>query len=185
MDSVGGNASQNQQVKFLFDNFVPSKIITSLLCLLNIFRLQENVFLFFHFYRPPPDEKKAPKFSKDLKLNVRRYVFSKYIEAVKNYDKVLEKRFPAAMNVYRVFVVGMKDFYADLMKLMKITRIIKKSENGMRALTRKELELYYQMPQDMRRIAPVILISILPFANYVIFPLAYNKAKLHIKIDSN
>ncbi|KAF5273262.1 hypothetical protein FQR65_LT04684 [Abscondita terminalis] len=40
-------------------------------------------------------------------------------------------------------------------------------------LTLKEIELYLQMPKDMRRIAPFLIISILPFANYVLFPLAY------------
>ncbi|KAJ8932599.1 hypothetical protein NQ318_023381 [Aromia moschata] len=29
------------------------------------------------------------------------------------------------------------------------------------------------MPKDMRKVAPVLLISALPFTNYIIFPLAY------------
>lgn len=76
------------------------------------------------------------------------------------------------MHVYRIFVVGVKDFYQDMKKFMKITRIANTSTQGLRALTRKELELYYQMPKDMSKVAPVIIISALPFANYVIFPLA-------------
>lgn len=76
------------------------------------------------------------------------------------------------MHVYRIFVVGVKDFYQDMKKFMKITRIANTSTQGLRALTRKELELYYQMPKDMGKVAPVIIISALPLANYVIFPLA-------------
>lgn len=76
------------------------------------------------------------------------------------------------MQMYRVFVDGMKDFYRDMKLFLKISRIANTSALGLRALTRKELELYYQMPKDMLRVAPVLLFSALPFANYFILPLA-------------
>lgn len=76
------------------------------------------------------------------------------------------------MHVYRVFLSGVKDFFGDMKKYLKITRIANGSTLGMRALTRKELELYYQMPREMMKIAPVLLVSALPFANYVVFPIA-------------
>lgn len=76
------------------------------------------------------------------------------------------------MHVYRVFLCGVKDFYNDMKNYLKISRIVNGSTLGMRALTRKELELYYHMPRDMMKVAPVLLISALPFANYVVFPLA-------------
>lgn len=100
-------------------------------------------------------------------------MFGRYINYIKNYDEVLEKKFPAAMKVYRVFAVGIKDFYNDMKRFLKITRIVNTSTQGLRALTRRELELYYQMPRDMLRVAPVLMLSALPFANYVIFPVAY------------
>lgn len=62
--------------------------------------------------------------------------------------------------------------------LLKVTRIQNGSTLGLRALTRKEIELYFQMPKDMMRVAPVLLLSTLPFANYVIFPLAYMYPRL-------
>lgn len=37
----------------------------------------------------------------------------------------------------------------------------------------KELLIYYETPKDLVRVSPTILISLLPFANYVIFPIAY------------
>ncbi|GAB0086560.1 LETM1 domain-containing protein [Sergentomyia squamirostris] len=120
------------------------------------------------------DKEKGSKYSRaNVRKNVRGYVFTRYFDYLQNYDKVLEKKFPAAMHVYRVFMVGVKDFFGDFKKFLKITRIANTSPNGLKALTRKELELYYQMPRDMMKIAPVLLISALPFANYVIFPLAY------------
>lgn len=110
---------------------------------------------------------------KQIRRDVRSYVFDRYMNYMKNYDQVLEKKFPAAMKVYRVFTVGIKDFYLEMKQFLKITRIVHNSTQGLRALTRRELEIYYQMPKDMLRVAPVLAMSALPFANYVIFPLAY------------
>lgn len=119
-------------------------------------------------------EKLAAKYSREnVKRNVQGYVFSRFFDYVKNYDKVLEKKFPSAMHVYRVFLVGVTEFFNDMKKLVKITKIVYTNANDLRCLTRKEIELYYQMPRDMKKVAPVLLISALPFANYVIFPLAY------------
>lgn len=119
-------------------------------------------------------EKLAVKYSREnVKRNVQGYVFSRFFDYVKNYDKVLEKKFPSAMHVYRVFLVGVKEFFNDMKKLVKITKIVYTNDNDLRCLTRKEIELYYQMPRDMKKVAPVLLISALPFANYVVFPLAY------------
>lgn len=90
-----------------------------------------------------------------------------------NFDKVLEKQFPLAIRVYRMFMDGARDFYQEMKKFVKITRIANSSAVGLRALTRKELELYYQMPRDMMRVGPVLVASALPFTNYVILPILY------------
>lgn len=110
---------------------------------------------------------------KKISKKVQGYVFHRYIDYVQNYDKLLEKKFPSAMHVYRVFLVGVKEFYNDMKRYLKVTRIVNGSTLHLRALTRKEIELYHQMPKDMRKVAPVLLLSALPFANYVIFPMAY------------
>lgn len=62
-------------------------------------------------------EKLAVKYSREnVKRNVQGYVFSRFFDYVKNYDKVLEKKFPSAMHVYRVFLVGVKEFFNDMKK---------------------------------------------------------------------
>lgn len=75
------------------------------------------------------------------------------------------------MHVYRVFMIGVKDFYNDTKKLIKVNSIV--NDKGLKGLTRKEMELMNQMPKDIMKIAPVLLIAALPFANYVIFPIAW------------
>lgn len=75
-----------------------------------------------------------------MRREVRGYVFTRYIDYVSNYDKVLEAKFPNAMHVYKVFLVGVKEFYSDMKKYLKITRIANGSPDGLRSLTRKEME---------------------------------------------
>jgi hypothetical protein len=114
-----------------------------------------------------PVKEVTPKYSRE---NVRQYFFSRFFTYISNYDKVLEKNFPSAMLVYRVFTIGMKDFYNDMKMYFKVNSIV--NQKGIIALTRKEMELHTQMPKDMMKVAPVLLIAALPFANYVIFPIA-------------
>lgn len=134
------------------------------------------MFNYNNFFRTDDDKRPSRQSSlsrQNIKQNVQGYFLTKSIDYVKNYEKVLEKKFPAAMNVYRTFVIGMKDLYHDMKQFVKIYKIVNTSTLHYRALTRKELELYYQLPKDMKKVAPVFLISALPLANYVIFPLAY------------
>jgi hypothetical protein len=102
--------------------------------------------------------------------NVRQYFFTRFFKYISTYDKVLEKKFPGAMHIYRVVMLGVKDFYGDMKMYFKIQSIV--NSKGITGLTRKEMELFIQMPKDMLKVAPVLLIASLPFANYVIFPIA-------------
>lgn len=46
--------------------------------------------------------------SKERQKQIRQYVLSRYMQYVQQYASVLEKKFPAAMRVYRVFTIGIK-----------------------------------------------------------------------------
>lgn len=39
-------------------------------------------------------------------------------------------------------------------------------------LSLKEVDLYYRMPAEIQRVGPTLLISALPLANYIVFPIA-------------
>ena len=45
-------------------------------------------------------------------------------------------------------------------------------------LNYNELMVYFEIPKDLMKVGPVLLIAALPFANYVVFPLAYMFPKL-------
>lgn len=111
--------------------------------------------------------------SKPDKDVLQKYVFSSFFDFVKNYETKVELRFPAAIKVYRVFKIGIQDLFTDMKQFVRIIRKINAHAKNLECLTRKELEIYCRMPKDMVRVAPVLILSTLPFANYVIFPLAY------------
>nr|CAH7738494.1 unnamed protein product [Callosobruchus chinensis] len=104
---------------------------------------------------------------------IRVYAVNRYWEYLKNYDQILEKRFPEAMKVYRVFVDGVKEFVKDTKEYFRVVVILNKSNFNFTKLVRREIELYHQMPKDMRKVAPILLFSSLPFAFYIILPLVY------------
>lgn len=109
--------------------------------------------------------------TQQVRKNVRGYMFTRFFDYVKNYDTVLEKNFPSAVKVYRVFFDGVKEFFSDMKRFLKISRIVNSSAKGLKALNRQELELYMQMPRDMVKVAPALIFSSLPMVGYAIFPL--------------
>lgn len=132
---------------------------------------------------PPPPVEKKPEDEKrkepdtlkskrdQMRDNMQDYIFTRYFNYVKNYDKVLEKNFPKAMQLYRVFFDGVKDFFGDMKRFIKVARIANDSPQGIRALNRQELELYMQMPRDMMKVAPALIGCSLPMVGYAFFPL--------------
>ncbi|KAH8256996.1 hypothetical protein KR038_001082 [Drosophila bunnanda] len=133
---------------------------------------------------PPPQDTKAkdenrkePDIIKSkreqMRDNMQDYIFTRYFNYVKNYDKVLEKNFPKAMQLYRVFFDGVTDFFGDMKRFLKIARIANDSPQGIRALNRQELELYMQMPRDMMKVAPALIGCSLPMVGYAFFPLVF------------
>lgn len=170
-------------VSFLEAGYIQSLILSKSCIQTLLFKLdivpseyQFPIILFLKFIIAIVSQSPTPKPSKysrkAVRENVNTYVFTRYFDRVKNYDSVLEKNFPSAMHVYRVFLDGVKDFFKDMKRFLKITRIISGSAYGLRALTRGELELYYQMPRDMVKVAPAIFFSTLPIVGYAVLPLA-------------
>lgn len=103
--------------------------------------------------------------------NLKKYWFWRFVDYVKNYESVLKRKFPRTMQVYHIFSGGTKEFYYDLKKYVVILK--KNTVHGVESLTNEELKLNFTLRRDIVRIAPVLLISAVPFTNYIIFPLAY------------
>lgn len=104
---------------------------------------------------------------------IRFYIIHKYVEYLKNYDKTLEKAFPKFTSVYRIFTEGVRKFIIDVKNYFKIVHFLYTPGNNLKKLTRKEIELYEKIPKDMRKVAPTLIISSLPFAFYIVLPAIY------------
>ncbi|XP_030750081.1 LETM1 domain-containing protein 1 [Sitophilus oryzae] len=104
---------------------------------------------------------------------VRFYILNRFVDFLKNYDQILEKNFPTTMKTYKVFMEGIKDFITEMREYFKIVRMLNSSAGSYTKLLRREIELYYQMPKDMFKVAPTLIFSTLPFAFYVLLPLIY------------
>lgn len=120
-------------------------------------------------------DSKLKNYGSKISKGIKSYVLEKYVRYVEGYEKILEHRFPKAMRVYRVFSVGIKDFYKDSKDFVRVKGLARnalKSGSGIQSLSGKDVEIFYRMPREMLRVAPVLLISALPFANYIVFPVA-------------
>ncbi|XP_022920025.1 LETM1 domain-containing protein 1 isoform X2 [Onthophagus taurus] len=116
---------------------------------------------------------RKPLYKRDEAKKLRFYIADRYVTLLTKYETMLEKRFPSAMRVYRRFMDGIKDFYYDTKEYLRIVRYLNFKDKGLKDLSRQEIELYQKIPKDMIKIAPFLMVSILPFANYVVFPIAY------------
>lgn len=123
------------------------------------------------FYCSHSTNKNGSKYVKPAK-GLKQYFEKKFTKFVKGYEVILQNKFPSAFKVYQVFSVGTKELYRDIKEYMRISHDLSYGKS-VNSLTRKELEIYFQIPKDMKRVVPVLLISTLPFANYIVFPLAY------------
>ena len=79
---------------------------------------------------------------------------------------------PIQFSRYR-FDFTLQDFSVETKDYVMIKKRMIFSSAKPQDLSKKEIELYYRMPKEMWTVGPVLLISALPFANYVVFPIAY------------
>lgn len=100
-------------------------------------------------------------------------ILDRFVNYMNRYEAILTNRFPNAMKVYRSFMDGVKCFYIDVKEFLRIVKLLYFTNVSIHNLNRSELELYHSMPKDIMKIAPVLLVSTLPLANYVIFPLIF------------
>lgn len=108
----------------------------------------------------------------EKQVDAEKYVFARFLEYMKNYDQIVAKKYPTAFKVYRVYMDGVKNCYNDMKDYLKIQGKLFGEPERIQTLTRKELEIYYHLPQDLRKVAPFIIISALPMVQYVTMPLA-------------
>ncbi|XP_057672516.1 LETM1 domain-containing protein 1 [Diorhabda carinulata] len=112
-------------------------------------------------------------FKRDEAKRLHFFVVLKYVQYVKNIGRVLEKKFPKALATYRQFVEGTKEFIKDTKEYLRVVRYLYNPEKNFNNLLRREIELYYQLPKDMKRIGPILVLFMLPVVPYISLPILY------------
>lgn len=99
---------------------------------------------------PLQDHKEGKEERKERFLT---YIFTRYVNLVKSY----EETFPTAAKFYNRFSAGIKLFKDDGLLLFKAYK--KSNLDGLQYLTRRELEIFHEMPRNMIKVAPIIVIG--------------------------
>lgn len=108
-----------------------------------------------------------------LPSRVLRYALWRFTWYLKKFQQSLENEMPDTFNMFRIFSIGLKDFVVDFKDFIKVLMVISMPGSTVRALSRRDLELYYNMPGDMLRVFPILVISSIPFGQNVAFPIGY------------
>lgn len=112
-----------------------------------------------------------PKDTISPPTKVWRYVTDKYIAFVKKYENKLEKKSPKAFNVYQT-IKSVRYIAADTKDYLAVAKDIW-SGRELHTFSRKELELYQEMPADMVKIISLLLIFTIPFVGNMFVVLGY------------
>ncbi|XP_077435702.1 LETM1 domain-containing protein 1 [Vanacampus margaritifer] len=111
--------------------------------------------------------------SSEVRRGLGRYVTSRLQWASSKYEDFLKRRFPRFYLLYHTFVEGFKLLFRDAKDVTRIKG--KMSSDGVKFqdLPYREMEKLRQFRKDMLKGVPLVLISIPPFANYLVFFLMY------------
>ena len=113
---------------------------------------------------------------KKVKSQAILSIADRSIDYLKNYGQVLKTAFPDRfVKTYRIFSSGTKQLTQDLKTYYNVKDTLVNNIDNNKAhgsLTRSDYEVFLSLPKDAMRVAPVLLISALPMAQNVVFPLA-------------
>ncbi|CAJ1084586.1 LETM1 domain-containing protein 1 isoform X2 [Xyrichtys novacula] len=111
--------------------------------------------------------------SSKVRRGVGRYVASKLQKANSKYEAFLKRRFPRFYQLYHTFVEGFKLLYQDAKTVYTIKSKMASAGVELKDLPYREMEMLRQFRRNMIKAVPLVLISIPPFANYLVFVLMY------------
>ena len=120
--------------------------------------------------------KLVPASVSSKRQELKKHLFFRFLDHIKNFDVILDKLLPAkAVQYYRLFTDGTKLLFGDMKSFANVYQILSDTsdwEKACKTLTKRELELYMTLPKDLLRVVPVLTLSALPLMQNVVFPLA-------------
>ncbi|XP_060913855.1 LETM1 domain-containing protein 1 [Labrus mixtus] len=111
--------------------------------------------------------------SSKARHGVVRYVTTKLQRVNSKYEAFLKRRFPRFFLLYNTFVKGFRLLYQDANSVARIKRKMYSDGVQFKDLPYREMELLRQFRRNVIKAVPLVVISIPPFANYLVFVLMY------------
>ncbi|XP_041801254.1 LETM1 domain-containing protein 1 isoform X2 [Chelmon rostratus] len=111
--------------------------------------------------------------SSKVRRGIRRYVATRLQRANSKYEGFLKRRFPRFFQLYHTFVEGFKMLFRDAKEVRRIKAKMFSDGVQFQDLPYREMEKLRQFRRDMIKAIPLVVISIPPFANYLVFVLMY------------
>ncbi|KAG7281120.1 hypothetical protein CRUP_027657 [Coryphaenoides rupestris] len=104
-------------------------------------------------------------------LSSGRHVSSRLQLVKSKYEQFLKRRFPRFYKLYHTFKEGCKMLFADVKEVTRIQGSLLTGKVTLQNMPYRDMEKLRQVRRDMIKAFPIVLISIPPFANYLVFVL--------------
>ncbi|KAE8292879.1 LETM1 domain-containing protein 1 [Larimichthys crocea] len=114
-----------------------------------------------------------PYSSSKVRRGVGRYVSSRLQWVNNKYENFLKRRFPRFHQLYRTFFEGFKLLFSDANEVKRIKLKMHYERLPYKDLPYRDMEKLRQFRRHVIKAIPLVLISIPPFANYLVFVLMY------------
>ncbi|XP_070766416.1 LETM1 domain-containing protein 1 [Enoplosus armatus] len=111
--------------------------------------------------------------SSKVRRGFGRYVTSRLQRVNSKYEDFLKRRFPRFFQLYHTFVEGFKLLFRDAKDVQRIKTRMLSGGVKFQDLPYREMDKLRQFRRDMIKALPLVVISIPPFANYLVFVLMY------------
>ncbi|KAM3872103.1 LETM1 domain-containing protein 1 [Diretmus argenteus] len=111
--------------------------------------------------------------SSNVRRGVGRHVVSRLQWVNGKYESFLKRRFPRFYQIYHTFIEGSKLLYQDAKDVGRIKAKLVSDGMTVSDLPYRDMEKVRQFRRDLIKAIPLVMISIPPFANYLVFALMY------------
>nr|XP_046252447.1 LETM1 domain-containing protein 1 [Scatophagus argus] len=107
------------------------------------------------------------------KRGIGRYLVSSLERINRKYEDFLKKRVPRFFLLYRTFVEGFKILFRDIKDVRRIKAKMSSERVKFQDLPYRDMEKLRQFRRDLIKTVPLIVISIPPCVNYLVFVFMY------------
>eukprot|EP00066_Takifugu_rubripes_P011753 XP_011601019.1 PREDICTED: LETM1 domain-containing protein 1 [Takifugu rubripes] len=111
--------------------------------------------------------------SSSVRRSVGRYVQTRLQRLNSKYESFLKMRFPRFYQLYHTFMEGFKLLFHDAKEVQRIKTKMITSGVQFQDLPYRDMEKLRQVRRDLIKAIPLVLITIPPLANYLVFVMMY------------